>query len=331
MRGMILSAGLGERLRPITQKMAKPAVPFLNVPMLAFPLFWMEKLKLKSLVVNTHYLPDTVTAAARSVCDWDYGLDILHETEILGSAGGIWNARHLLGGDGEFVVANADAVFLSPQGRVLNEMLEFHRHTNSLATLLVCDRPGVGETFGGVWFDKRGKVTGFGKGPQPDLECLHFAGIMIFDDRLLSILQSGPINILYDILQPQIQKGERVSIWKEELKWFETGMPRDYLSATRECLSMLFDSEGVRWHLTDMLDRFSPGWRNFSTDHLLAKEKPTFETKFTESSRVLMGEGIHSETSVYFDGLSVLGPNLDLSGRTSTDGVYLSQANTWVR
>ncbi len=60
MRGLILSAGLGERLRPITLKKAKPAVEFLNIPMLGFPYYWLSTLGLSQLTLNTHYLPDSV-------------------------------------------------------------------------------------------------------------------------------------------------------------------------------------------------------------------------------------------------------------------------------
>jgi mannose-1-phosphate guanylyltransferase len=331
MRGMILSAGLGERLRPITAKLAKPAVPFLNIPMLAFPLFWLEKLKLDTLVVNTHYLSQTVERAAKAVCDWSYQLEILHEPKILGSGGGIWNARNLLGGGGEFVVANADAVFLATHARVLNEMLEQHRHSNSLATLLVCQRPGVGVDFGGVWFNDRNNVVKFGTGTDQNLRCLHYAGIAIFDDRVLTHVTQDTANILYDVLQPRIAKGDRVSVWSEDLKWYETGRPRDYLFATRDCLSMLFNQDGVRWHLVDMLDRFSPGWRNHSENQLCAHAKPEFAHSFTDNARVLLAPNVQSQTSVHFDGMCVLGPGLDISGRTSTEGVYLSDANLWVR
>ena len=58
MRAMILTAGLGTRLRPITDRYAKPAVPFLNVPLLCYPLELMRELGAKRLVLNTHHLPE---------------------------------------------------------------------------------------------------------------------------------------------------------------------------------------------------------------------------------------------------------------------------------
>ena len=67
MRALILSAGTGERLRPLTLKRAKPAIEFLNMPMLAFPYYWLDSVSLSDVVFNTHYLPETVRQAAMQV------------------------------------------------------------------------------------------------------------------------------------------------------------------------------------------------------------------------------------------------------------------------
>src|SRR6185312_3491165 len=96
MRALILSAGLGERLRPLTLRRAKPAVEFLNMPMLAFPYFWLDSVGLSDAVFNTHYLPETVRHAAMHVVRPSTQLHFTHEDAILGSGGGIWNARFQL-------------------------------------------------------------------------------------------------------------------------------------------------------------------------------------------------------------------------------------------
>lgn len=333
MRGLILCAGLGERLRPITSKLAKPAVPFLNIPMLAYPLFWLEQLGLKELLINTHYLPQTVEKAAREVCEWKYALDFLHESpEILGSGGAIWNARNRLYGAKNFIVANGDAVLLLDRKSALNDMLAYHQETRALATLLACPYPGVGTTMPGVWVNNLRDVVGFGKtAPTPNAQCLHYTGVAIFSGRILDMLPNGASNILYDVLLKEIAKGEVVNVWNEAMKWFETGKPREYLAASYECLDMLFTNDGVRWHLVDILDRFTPGWRNHSEPQIYARERLKYDHKQLEPARVLMGPDVHSSTAIMFEGRSILGKGLDLSGRTSTEGVFIPEANMWVR
>lgn len=330
---MILCAGLGERLRPITTNIAKPAVPFLNVPMLGYPLFWLEQLGLDRLVINTHYLPETIIAAANRLCDWDYRVEFTTESpEILGSGGAIWNARDHFYSEKNFVVANGDSVFFLNRTNALNDMFAFHLETRALATLLVCNYPGVGEKFPGVWVNKNCDVKTFGKTPLADKQqCYHYAGVIFFNRDILDVLPKGSSNILYDVLVPQIAKGERVNVWIEEMKWYETGRPKDYLSASYECLESLFTNEGVKWHIVDILDRFEPGWRNSLEGFVAAKEKPDFLFKTAETTRVLIGHGVRSKTLVTFEGRSVLGENLDLTGRGATEGVYLSEIKMWIR
>ena len=333
MRGLIFSAGLGERLRPLTAHVAKPAMRFLNVPMMGFSLFWLEQLGLSNIVFNTHYLAETVQKTAQGAQDWNYDVHFSHEPQILGSGGGIRQAREHLDGDGSFVTANGDAVFLLDSSKTMKTVFEFHRRTGALATLLACPFPGVGEHLPGVWIDDNKKVMKFGKADAKtkDLECLHYTGVMFLADRIFDVLPDGPSNILYDVLQSQMAKGELVNVWAEEMKWYETGRPRDYFFAANECLDLLFSDEGVRWHLTDILDRFTPGWRNHSEHQMFAQEKPKFPYQFNDGAKVLLGKNITSSTSIHFDGHTILEGDLNLTGRAGIEGIYLPQSSMWIR
>ena len=209
MRGLILAAGLGERLRPLTTTRAKPALEFLNVPMLAFPYHWLATLGLSDLTFNTHHLPDTVRTAAMHVVRPEVAMHFTHEPVILGAGGGIFNARfHLTGPN--FVVANGDAVVLFERADTLKRMLQFHEERDALATLLVCPLDGVGETIPGVWTEgAEGHVLGFGKvAPKPGAKCFHYASFMILSERVWArFFPRGVSNILYDVLVPRLKRG----------------------------------------------------------------------------------------------------------------------------
>ena len=243
MRALILSAGLGERLRPLTLKRAKPAIEFLNMPMLAFPYFWLNTLNLTDVVFNTHHLEDSVRRAAMHVAQPETRMHFSHEQQILGSGGGIWNARFDLMKDATFAVANGDGVVLSPDLEIFHKMLEFHENNNALATLLVCPLEGVGTRLPGVWLNSDGTVAGFGKSsPTAGTECLHYASYMLLSERIWPLLPEGNSNILYDVLEPQIKQGARVQAFRvDDLRWFETGNIEDYLAASKICLEMIRD------------------------------------------------------------------------------------------
>lgn len=261
MRGLILSAGLGERLRPLTLRRAKPAIEFLNVPMLTFPYHWLRTVGLKEVVFNTHYLPDSVRRAAMHVVSPDVRLHFSHETEILGSGGGIWNARFDLKGK-HFAVANGDGVVLDPDPNLFRRMLRFHEDSKALATILVCPLEGVGTTLPGVWINKKGLVRGFGKSqPEPETECLHYASYMFFSDEIWTLLPAGSSNILYDVLEPAIRRGARVESFRaDDLLWFETGNVSDYLNATQKCLDMMVENSPHGLCARDILNEHAPNY-----------------------------------------------------------------------
>jgi NDP-sugar pyrophosphorylase family protein len=311
MRGLILSAGLGERLRPLTLKRAKPAVEFLNMPMLAFPYHWLDSVGLTDVVFNTHYLPDSVRHAAMHVVKPTTNLHFTHEDAILGSGGGIWNARfHLQQGD-VFAVANGDGVVVFEEADVIQRMLAFHRAQGALATLLVCPLDGVGTRIPGVWQSAQGEVTNFGKAPEKSgLECLHYASFMFISKRVWTYMPEGSSNILYDVFTSAIAQGEKVYGFRvDKMRWFETGNVADYLSATRTCLEFLRADKGFGRGLRAMLERFVP-------DHK-AQSDLARRWLIADSARL---------KNANLQGFSVIGADADATDCALEDCVVLPQA-----
>lgn len=262
MRGLILSAGLGERLRPLTLKRAKPAIEFLNIPMMVFPYHWLDCVDLSDIVFNTHHLQESIRHAAMHTVRPTTQLHFTHEEQILGSGGGIWNARFHLQWEDTFAVANGDGVILFEEPDAIEQMLRFHRREGAFATLLVCPLEGVGSRIPGVWLDRYGEVANFGKEPSKSyLECLHYASVMFISKRVWELLPSGPSNILYDVFSAAIAQGERVLGYRVDgMRWFETGNITEYLEATRSCLELLREGGRYAEALRGLLERFSPGY-----------------------------------------------------------------------
>ncbi len=248
MKGMMLTAGLGTRLRPITSKWAKPAVPFLGIPLLKYPLYLMRAAGVNELVLNSHYKSEQIDALAREIASADFPVHVSHEAAApLGAGGGIWKARQWLDDGGDFLVCNGDEVILPHDPLVLEKFKAEHLRTSAVATILVMKHPLVGTQFGGVWCAPDGSVRGFGKDPKAfgaDSVGYHYIGLLLLNSRVFSYLPEGESNILYDGLAKAIAAGETVRALVSDFTWFETGNPHDLLEATGEALRLLDRGHG---------------------------------------------------------------------------------------
>ncbi|HEX8117071.1 MAG TPA: nucleotidyltransferase family protein, partial [Pyrinomonadaceae bacterium] len=157
---MILAAGYGTRLWPLTIDRTKPAIPFMGRPLIGYVAEYLAGYGFDDIVVNLHHQPDSVRAALGDGSRFGVRFHYVEEPVILGTSGAIWNARSLLDGD-HFVVINGKLA----TDIDLQAALETHRRTRSLATLVLRPNPSR-ERYSLVHVDE-GFVTGFGGYPSP--------------------------------------------------------------------------------------------------------------------------------------------------------------------
>ena len=265
MRAIILCAGFGKRLLPHTNKLAKPAIPFLGIPGLCYPLYLAESLNLTDVTFNLHHLPETVKAAALKYVSPKYQTHFtLEAPNILDSGGGIKNAELLLKGDGHFLSLNGDTVCLFQSENPLTALFELHSKNAPLATLLVQEHKSAGSSHGGVFVRENDfEVDHFAKSStHTTLKTYHYLGIALFSDRIFDYLPPHqPSNILYDALTDGLKHDERVQICRApEALWFETGNERDFLAATNVCAQHLRENSSYGHYLHKLLSRFVPSW-----------------------------------------------------------------------
>jgi mannose-1-phosphate guanylyltransferase len=308
---MILAAGLGTRLRPVTDRYAKPAVPFLNVPLLYYPLALLEQAGIDTLVLNTHHKPEQIEALTEPLSGKSYSIAFSHESGApLGSGGGIWKARKFLEDGGDFLVSNGDEVILPHDDDVIGKLVEKHRSEGNLATILVMHHPLVGTQFGGVWADHNGHVRGFGKDGSvfaqdgTNVKGHHYIGILILNDRIFRYLPEGESNILYDALAKGISVGEKVRVLESSFTWFETGNPKDFLHASESALALL------------RLGRSSGPDARFLSEFCARHWTPGTVLEVSTPATVLKGVGLHIHEEVTFEGFAVLGDGVEIKNRT---------------
>src|SRR5229473_5197260 len=136
MKAMILAAGYGERLWPLTCDRTKPALPVLGKPLVGYVAEYLAKYGVEDVIVNLHHQPESVRKALGDGSQFGVRLQYVHEPVILGTSGALDNARQLLEGD-TFVVVNGKLI----TDLDLKPALETHRQKRALATLMLRPNP----------------------------------------------------------------------------------------------------------------------------------------------------------------------------------------------
>ena len=131
MRAMILAAGYGTRLWPLTIDRAKPSIPFMGRPLVGYVAEYLARYGFRDIVVNLHHRPESVRAALGDGTRFGVRFHYVSEPAILGTGGALDNARALLDGDAFVVVNGKIATDIN-----LDAALETHRRTRALATLV---------------------------------------------------------------------------------------------------------------------------------------------------------------------------------------------------
>lgn len=287
MKCMLLAAGLGTRLRPITEKFAKPAVEMLNVPLFYYSTELIFSLKPKLVVANIHAHSDQIRSLATNS-----GLKMQFSEEKdrpLGSGGGLKHAESQLNQTpGPILVLNADNVVLPEQTDMIPNLLKAHESSgDALATLLVVEDSRVGSEFNGVWLNKKSELIEVAKkSTQSGLTGYHFTGIAVYSERIFKYLPQGESNIFTEGLLPAIQKsGERVVGFKNNIQWFETGDAKNYLKTTEQLLKTL----GRSRFLDELLKKFSP--QSVFDRQNLVSGYATLPTNFTSKGFLVAGDG----------------------------------------
>ncbi len=230
MKAFFLSAGLGTRLRPLTDDLPKPMIMFNKAPLLyhAFD-FINSQTPLSHIVVNAHWKSDKMISFLNEQFKPVIKIPVTisdETTELLDSGGGLCKLAPLLSQEKNFWVINGDE-FLLPldQTPFLPELINEHNKSGSWATLLVTENKRVGVDLGGAWADQNNKIQAFSKRPIPDLKGWHYTGVMLCSNEIFKYCQ--PVltaeNILYDLLTRVILAGHKVSVFSHPVYWVETG------------------------------------------------------------------------------------------------------------
>ena len=241
MRAMILAAGLGTRLRPLTDNRPKALVEVAGYTLLEITLRRLRKLGVREVIVNVHHFADMVEEYLKKNDNFGMRIEISREEVLLDTGGGLKRAAWFFlesSGDSEepFLLHNVDVLSTID----LDRMLEFHRRHQALATLAVQDR----ETSRYLLFDEQNRLCGRRAGrdqapeivrPSKKTQALAFSGVHVISPRLLSIMsEDGAFSIVTSYLRLAGQGEKIIAFRADEYYWRDLGKPENVKQAAED-------------------------------------------------------------------------------------------------
>jgi mannose-1-phosphate guanylyltransferase len=241
MKAMILTAGLGTRLLPLTLERAKPAIPLLGKPVLVRLLSTLMDQGIDRFRLNLHHLPDSIEGIFQSKRFAHFPVSFSHEPKILGTAGGL-KANESFFADETFVMVNGKIVLEIP----LSEALDFHRKSGALATLILRPQKPPYRHYP-VRIDHQGFLRDFkGVGPGRDLrkQAYTFTGVHIIEPDIFDFIPKGEFHdINSEAYTRAMKSGRKVCGFPADTYWNEVSTPERYLSTVRDLLEFTGEAQ----------------------------------------------------------------------------------------
>ncbi|HLG16672.1 MAG TPA: NDP-sugar synthase [Blastocatellia bacterium] len=244
-KAMILAAGFGTRLWPLTEDRTKPAIPFLNRPLICYAVEYLKSHGIADILVNLHHHPDSIRRALGDGSQFGVTIHYSLEEDILGTSGALDRVREQLIDD-DFVVINGKIVTDIDLGSAIHA----HRDAGAIATLILIEN-AARERFSEVEVDSRGWITRFGRMPEAaagqdgssinasptvpgsQRAPLMFTGIQVLSPRIFEYIPRGRTShSVADVYPGAIEAGEVILGYTSSGAWFEMSTLDRYLEAS---------------------------------------------------------------------------------------------------
>lgn len=319
-KGMILAAGLGTRLHPITHKTPKPLVPVLNIPNLLYSLDLLKTAGVTDIVVNVHHLRDQIVRYMGDGSRWGVRVAFSEEPVLLGTGGGVKKAEAHFEGK-PFVLTNSDFITDGSLSGILSQ----HFEQRSLATMLLLENPQLAPFYSKVGVDSGSRLCSLPiLQTRPPEKTGIFTGVHVLEAENLKHLQPVPSGI-NQVLYPALmrQQPERVmGSFLEKGFWMDTGDLHFLWDTSLQLIDRLSRKEA--W-ITSFLSRYG-GYREMKPG-LWATEGTVFDDKIHWTGPVVLGAGCKIEAGARIGPSVVIGEGSTIAANARlTRSVLLPQS-----
>jgi len=243
MKAMVLAAGRGERLRPLTNQMPKPMIPVAGKPLIHYTLSYLKNYGVEEVVINLHHLGDQIRSYVEDGSRWGLRVTYSLERQLLGTGGGIQKAAPYLLQE-TFVVLNGDILLELD----LRKVMAFHEENNADVTMVLRNDPDV-DRFGAIEVDGYGQVRQIlGRIPIPKAprKRMMFTGVHVLEPAVFSHMPSElEVFSIIDVYVAMLHAGARIMGYPMTGFWTDLGTRSRYeafqklLSDSEPCMDRL--------------------------------------------------------------------------------------------
>lgn len=231
MKALILAAGLGTRLRPLTEITPKPLLPIAGKPLLLYHLESLAKFGITDVLINTHYLHEQIEDFVSKNKIEGLHVTTVYEKELLGSAGTLKENKKFFDDEDSFLIVYGDNLTNIDYGKLIDE----HKNKKSLVTI-ACYAEEHPETKGIINFNEEEKILSFIEKPKPEQITSKYAnaGIYAVHKKIFPFLENldkKPFDFGFELFPFLLEKKEEIYIYKMGEIVFDIGTIENYNKA----------------------------------------------------------------------------------------------------
>lgn len=232
---MLLAAGLGTRLKPLTHKIPKPLLQVHGLPLIAYNLALLKKFGFHDVVINLHYLAGLIKKELGNGKKWGFCFIYSYEKKILGTGGGLKKTEKYFKKE-PFLVINSDIIV----DLDLNAFVSFHKQKKAIATLAVREHSQA-DDFGALYINEKNEVVSILEKPKTrhgKLKKAIFCGLHVIDPHVFTFLKKGKKQcIIRDGYIPLLKKGQKISAFFLKGYWNDLGTIKRFQQTEQDFLS----------------------------------------------------------------------------------------------
>ncbi len=236
-KAMVMAAGVGSRLDPLTQDLPKPLVPVLNKPVMDILLEKLKAFGVEKVIANTHYLAEKIQERYTKNSPVDIDFSFIHEDSLSGTAGGVKKCEFFFDDVDDFIVVSADGLHDAD----LDKIVKSHYESGCIATMatVAVDHEEV-HKYGVVVSSNEHNVIEFQEKPSTQEAKSNFinTGIYVFNKRIFDYIPKGEkYDFAKNVFPRLLEAGEKINTYRIYSYWSDIGTIDQYIQSNKDALA----------------------------------------------------------------------------------------------